>query len=588
MGFISMSVKLAETAGFCMGVKRAVDMVLDIAQRKGQENIYTYGPLIHNPQTVEILTGRGIIPIQNIDEISATDTGATIIIRAHGISPQERKKIREKGLRIIDATCPKVAHVQAIIRKHASRDYTILIIGDGDHPEVNGLLGHAHGNGIVIDGINDVDRLPPLKKVCVVAQTTQNMDEFNEIVSCIRERFPDTVVFDTICDSTEKRQAEVKRLASETDAVFIIGGRNSANTRRLAGISELQGKPTFHIETAEELNQISIREFERVGVSAGASTPNWIIDRVVDSITSKQSEKKEKVKWLFRFWVFMVKTDMYSSVGAGCLSLASALLQSLPVNFLNILITSFYVYAMHTLNRLINRKSSTIIGSFREESYRRHENVYTSMAILSMLLALTCAYLAGIRAFILLLLVSVFGVLYNLTILPRKLRFASLKDIPGSKNISMALAWAVVASVLPGIVDSLSVTPGMIVAFLFTFGVVFVRSAMSDILDIQSDRLLGKETIPVLIGKEITQTLLLVILFLLGILLVMAHPFGWTSTLSYALLISVFFIWISFKLYDRRAAFSGVVLEGILETTYVLAGLGALLWFVITERVCLR
>ena len=583
-----MSVKLAETAGFCMGVKRAVDMVLDIAQRKGKENIYTYGPLIHNPQTVEILTRRGIIPIQNIDEIGATDTGATIIIRAHGISPQERKKIKEKGIRIIDATCPKVAHVQAIIRKHASRDYTILIIGDGDHPEVNGLLGHAHGKGIVIDGINDVDRLPPLEKVCVVAQTTQNMDEFNEIVSRIRERFPDTVVFDTICDSTEKRQAEVKRLAAETDAVFIIGGRNSANTRRLAGISELQGKPTFHIETAEELNQISIRGFERIGVSAGASTPNWIIDRVVDSIAGAQSGKAKKVKWLFKFWVFMVKTDMYSSVGAGCLSLASALLQSLPVNFLNILITSFYVYAMHTLNRLINRKSSTIIGSFREESYRRHENVYISMATLSMLLALTCAYLVGIRVFILLLLVSVFGALYNLTILPRKLRFTSLKDLPGSKNISMALAWAVVASVLPGIVDSLSVTPGMIVAFLFTFGVVFVRSAMSDILDIQSDRLLGRETIPVLIGKETTQTLLLGILVLLGILLVVAHPFGWTSTLSYALLISVFFIWISFKLYDRRAAFSGVVLEGILETSYILAGLSALLWFFVTKQVCLK
>jgi (E)-4-hydroxy-3-methyl-but-2-enyl pyrophosphate reductase len=580
-----MSVKLAETSGFCMGVKRAVDMVLDMAQRKGKENIYTYGPLIHNPQTVKILTRRGIIPIQNIDEISATDTGATIIIRAHGISPQERKKIKEKGIRIIDATCPKVAHVQAIIRKHASQDYTILIIGDGDHPEVNGLLGYAHGKGIVIDSVNDVDRLPPVDKVCVVAQTTQNMDEFNEIVSRVRKRFPDTVVFDTICDSTEKRQAEVKRLAAEMDAMFIIGGRNSANTRRLARISELQGKPTFHIETAEELNEISISGYERVGVSAGASTPNWIIDRVVDGITGEQSEKREKVKWFFKLWVFTVKTDIYSAIGAGCLSLASMLLQRIPVNILNIIITSLYVYAMHTLNRLINRKSSTIIGSFREESYRRHENVYVSMAILSMVLALTCSFLAGMRAFILLFLVSVFGVLYNMRILPRNFRFASLKDLPGSKNTSMALAWAVVASVLPQIESSLSVTPGMIVAFLFTFAVVFIRSAMSDILDMQSDRLLGKETIPVLIGKEKTQTLLQGILLSLVVLLVMAYPFGWTPSLSYALLISLFFIWIYFKLYDRRAAFSGVVLEGILETNYILAGLSALLWLFLTHYV---
>jgi (E)-4-hydroxy-3-methyl-but-2-enyl pyrophosphate reductase len=580
-----MSVKLAETAGFCMGVKRAVDMVLDIAQRKGKENIYTYGPLIHNPQTVEILMKRGIIPIQNIDDIEASDKGATIIIRAHGISPHERKKIKDKGIRIIDATCPKVAHVQTIIRKHASQDYAILIIGDGDHPEVNGLLGYARGKGIVIDSLNDVDHLPPLNKVCVVAQTTQNIDEFNEIVSRIKERSPETVVFDTICDSTEKRQAEVKRLASETDAMFIIGGQNSANTRRLAKISEIQGKQTFHIETAEELNQIAINGYERIGVSAGASTPNWIIDRVVDSITGQQNEKRERVNWILKCWIFTVKTDIYSSIGAGCLSLVSMLLQGLPVNILNIVITSLYVYAMHTLNRLINRKSSTIIGSFREESYRRHENIYVSMAILSMLLSLICSFLVGMRVFILLFLVSVFGVLYNMTILPRTFRFTSLKDVPGSKNISMALAWAVVAAVLPQIAINLSITPGMIVAFLFTFSLVFIRSAMSDILVIQSDRLLGRETIPVLIGKKKTQMLLQGILFSLVVLLVVAHLFYWTPSLSYALLISVFFIWIYFKLYDRRAAFSGVVLEGILETNYILAGLSAVFWLILTYYV---
>ncbi|MCX5843034.1 MAG: 4-hydroxy-3-methylbut-2-enyl diphosphate reductase, partial [Deltaproteobacteria bacterium] len=134
-----MGVKLAKTAGFCMGVRRAVDMVLDIAQRKGKENIYTYGPLIHNPQTIELLRSRGVIPITDVDEIDASGKASTIIIRAHGISPEERKKIKEKGIRIIDATCPKVAHVQAIIKKHVSLDYTVVIIGDMEHPEVNGL-----------------------------------------------------------------------------------------------------------------------------------------------------------------------------------------------------------------------------------------------------------------------------------------------------------------------------------------------------------------------------------------------------------------------------------------------------------------
>ncbi len=564
-----------------MGVRRAVDMVLDIAQRKGTEKVYTYGPLIHNPQTIELLRTRGIIPINRIEDIDGSDKDSTIIIRAHGVSPEERNRIKEKGIKIIDATCPKVAHVQAIIKKHVSLDYTVLIIGDREHPEVNGLLGYAYGRGIVVGSDREVEALPDLDKVCVVAQTTQNMDEFVEIVGRIKARFPDTVVFDTICDSTEKRQAEVKSLAAEMDAIFIVGGRNSANTKRLARISELQGKPTFHIETADELKGIPINRYEGIGVSAGASTPNWIIDRVVDSIGSLQSENGRKVKKLFKLWVFTVKTDIYSALGAGCLSLASMLLQRLDVNILNILTSSLFVYAMHTLNRIIDRKTSSIIGSFREESYRRHEKAYIAAALVSILLALASSFLAGINAFILLLLISTFGVLYNAKVLPEGWRFKSLKDLPGSKNISMAAAWAVVAAVLPRFEIGLTPAPGMIVAFLFTFGIVFVRSAMSDILDIQSDRLIGRETIPVLIGEKRTQILLKGILILLSMLLVISSYSGWTSSVGFALLPCIFFVWIYSKLYDRRSAFSGVVQEGILETVYILAGLSSLIWLVL-------
>lgn len=561
-----------------MGVRRAVDLVLDIAQHKGKENVYTYGPLIHNPQTVELLRTRGIIPISHVDDIDDSRKGSTIIIRAHGISPEERKKIKEKGFKIIDATCPKVAHVQAIIKKYVSLGYTVLIVGDREHPEVNGLLGYAYGKGIVIGSAEEIEKLPFLKKVCVVAQTTQSMDEFIDIVDRIKAKFSDTVVFDTICDSTEKRQAEVKHLAEEMNAIFIVGGRNSANTKRLVRISEFQGKPTFHIETVDELKKIPINHYEKIGISAGASTPNWIIDRVFDSITSHQSEKSKRVRKIFKFWMFTVKTDIYSAVGAGCLSLANMLLQRLDVNILNIMITSFYVYAMHALNRIIDRKTSTIIGSFREESYRKHEKTYIFVAIACMFLALICSSISGINAFILLSLVSALGVLYNTRILPEGWRFKSLKDFPGSKNISTAMAWAAVAALPPQLEISLAVTPGMAVAYLFTFGIVFVCSAISDTLDVQSDRLIGRETIPVLIGEKRAQILLKRILFLLFILLVISGFLKWTSSVSFALLTCIFFVWIYFKLYDRKSAFSGVVQGGILETTYILAGLSSLVW----------
>ena len=572
-----MGVKLAKTAGFCMGVKRAVDMVIDMARQKGREIIYTYGPLIHNPQTVELLRKRGIVPIGSLDEIDCTPAGAVMVVRAHGISPAERMKIKEKGFRIIDATCPKVAHVQAIIRKHAAAGFTVLIAGDREHPEVNGLLGFAGEAGIVLDAPEEVERLPELAKVCIVAQTTQNMDEYAAIVRGIRKRFPDAVVFDTICDSTEKRQTEIKALAAGTDAVFVVGGRNSANTRRLAELAKLQGKPAFHIETADELRRIDIKPYRRIGVSAGASTPNWLIDRVADHLTGRQGKKEELLRHLFRIWVFAVRTDIYSAAGAGCLSLTAMLLQGLRVNPLHILTASLYVYSMHVLNRFINRKASSI-SSFREESYLLHERIYVTLAGVSMILALGASLIAGRAPFILLFVISLSGVLYNTNILPSGWRFQSLKDIPGSKNIATAVAWGAVAALLPRLETGLAPAPGLVVAFFFTAALVFIRSALSDILGIQSDRLIGLETIPVLIGEGRTFLLLQGISGLLFVLLLAASPAGWTTPLSFVLLSSVFYIWICFKLYDRRSGFSGVVMEGLLESSYIVAGVSALLW----------
>ncbi len=578
-----MSVVLARTAGFCMGVKRAVDLVLDMTRHKGTEPIYTYGPLIHNPQTVELLKKRGIIPVSGLEGIASCRPGATLVVRAHGISPQERKAIREKGLKIVDATCPKVGHVQAIIRKHAARDYAILIIGDENHPEVNGLLGYAYGRGIAINSMEDVRRLPGLEKVCVVAQTTQNTDIFMALVDAVKARFPDTVVFNTICDSTEKRQSEIKQMASETDAIVVVGGRNSANTMQLARLSELSGTSTFHIETADELNDTAIDRFSRIGVTAGASTPNWIIDRVVDDISDRQSRVHKPAPGPFQAWLWTIRTDVYSALGAGCLSLVGMVLQGFPVHLLNMLTTALFVYAIHTLNRLTNREKTSILGSFREESYRRHSNRYFVSAAAALLLSLSIAFVIGPAPFVLLFVISGLGVLYNLNVLPETWRFRSLKDLPGSKNVSMALAWAAVAALLPRIEAGFALTPGVIVAFLFTFTLVFIRSALSDILDMQSDRFIGRETIPVLIGRKRTLVLLKGITGTLFAALLPAFFAGWTSPLALILLICLFYIWICFSLCDRRAAFSAAVLEGLLETNYIIAGLGAVAWLVATR-----
>jgi 4-hydroxy-3-methylbut-2-enyl diphosphate reductase len=577
-----MGIKLAETAGFCMGVRRAVDIVLDIARVKGDEKIYTYGPLIHNPQTVELLKQRGIIPIDNIDDVD----GGTIIIRAHGISLEARQKIEEKGMKIVDATCPRVIRVQSIIKKYTTRGYTVLIVGDREHPEVIGLLGYSSGKGIVISNKDEIDTLPELDKVCIVAQTTQNSGEYEELTRKIKKRFPSATAFNTICDSTEKRQAEIDTLASDMDAMIVVGGKNSANTKRLAMISEEHGTPTFHIETAEELKKTGINGYNNIGVSAGASTPNWIIDRVIDYITQyrEQGNQKELARF-YKLWVFAVRTDIYSAVGAGFLSLVGTYVQNLKMNILNILIAALYVFSMHTINRLRDKKFGRTKGSFREESYVRHSNVYLSIGLVSLILALLFSFMNGLAPFALLFFISLLGLLYNIRVFPQEWSLKKIGDIPGSKTLFIALAWAIVTVIIPQIEVSLKIHSSTVVAFMFVFSVVFAKSALSDMIDIQSDRLVGRETIPVVIGEDNTKKLLAGISVLMGIVLVGSFSERYTSSLSLALLVSVFYIWICINLCVKRTRFPGVVVEGFLETNFIIAGLSTCSWIIVMKYV---
>ena len=566
-----------------MGVRRAVDIVLEIARHGNGHHIYTYGPLIHNPQTIELLKSRGITPVDSVNQIP-DQKNAILIIRAHGIAPDERKIIKESDIRIVDATCPKVGYVQAIIKKHSAMNYTVVIVGDKEHPEVDGLLGYTGGRGITIGTPEDVYKMPLLSKVCVVAQTTQDSEDYKNIVEKIKDLYPHAIVFNTICSSTEQRQAEVIDMSREMDAMFVVGGKNSANSRRLADLAAKQNTPTFHIETSTEIGNINLDPYDRIGVSAGASTPNWTIDRVLDRISEGQNRKLKKVGSLLNFWMLAIKTDFYSALGAGCLSLACMVLQNIPISISSIMIASFFTYAMHVLNRLISRKPPVgFIGSFREETYLRHEKFYLYSAIVCVVASLALALSIGIIPFTVLFVMAFAGILYNMKIMPVGWRFQSLKDLPGSKNIFMAIAWGVVTAVIPSWNKDYSIHSGLIIAFVFTFGAVFIRSAMSDILEIQSDKLIGRETIPVLFGKTPTITLLKIISLILLVLLIISNPAGWTSSLSFYLISCILYIWICFQLCDRKSGFSGAVMEGLLETSYIIVGLSVLVWFFVRK-----
>lgn len=274
-----MEIVVARSAGFCMGVRRAVEMARKAAAEERGE-VFTNGPLIHNPQALEKLRREGVIQLADDEAVPH----ATVIVRAHGIPPQTRDRLQREAAQVIDATCPKVATIQQKIAEYSREGCPVVIAGDADHPEVAGLLGYACGLAHVVSSAAEVDSLPPLQRVLLVAQTTQDEEIFEEIRQRLLARFPGTQAQSTICQSTHRRQTEVRKMAGEVDAMVVIGGLNSANTCRLAEICRHLGTTAYHVETAEELPLVELRRLNKVGVTAGASTPSEIIQEVVEQL----------------------------------------------------------------------------------------------------------------------------------------------------------------------------------------------------------------------------------------------------------------------------------------------------------------
>ncbi len=276
-----MKIIVAKTAGFCWGVSRAIDLVMKAAN-EGHNPIYTDGALIHNPQVLKVLEGSDIHVSSDVDSISE----GTIAIRAHGITPQRRTHLKEKGLKIVDATCPHVGGIQGIVKKHAHEGYSIVIVGERGHPEVIGLLGFTQGRGYLIDVDEDINHLPvlPPDKVCIVAQSTQSRARLHEVTEKIRQIYPEALMFDTLCDVTADRQDEILAMAKEVNLMIVVGGKNSGNTQRMADLSREAGIKTFHIETEAEISAVDVEGYDVIGLTAGASTPDWMIKRVYQKL----------------------------------------------------------------------------------------------------------------------------------------------------------------------------------------------------------------------------------------------------------------------------------------------------------------
>lgn len=270
---------VAPNAGFCFGVKRAVKMAEEATEKFKGSRIFTLGPIIHNPQEVNRLRERGVKPLEGED----LREGDTVIIRSHGVPPEKERALRDKGVNLIDATCPYVKAVHEAVCQLVEEGYFVVIVGEKNHPEVIGTLGYLResgGEGIVVEDLDDLKEAYKHERVGVVSQTTQNERFFKEVVGELSLWVKELKVINTICNATSVRQEDVYQIAPNVDVMIIIGGKNSGNTRRLHSISKSLNPNSYHIEVPEELKPEWFKGAKRVGITAGASTPDWIIERV--------------------------------------------------------------------------------------------------------------------------------------------------------------------------------------------------------------------------------------------------------------------------------------------------------------------
>ena len=275
-----MEITVAKSAGFCFGVQRAVDSVYkELEENSGK--IYTFGPIIHNEQVVEDLNKKGIEVIDTVEQLKEIKEG-TVVIRSHGVAKEIYDVLEQQKLKMVDATCPFVKKIHNIVLDESNNGKTIIIIGNDNHPEVEGIKGWVNGEVIVINKEEQIEKLslPEQTKACIVSQTTFNHNKFKYLVEIIRKKGYDITVVNTICNATHVRQVEAQKISSKVDGMIVIGGKNSSNTQKLYDICRNECENTFYVQTVKDLNLHELKSLESIGITAGASTPKNIIEEV--------------------------------------------------------------------------------------------------------------------------------------------------------------------------------------------------------------------------------------------------------------------------------------------------------------------
>jgi (E)-4-hydroxy-3-methyl-but-2-enyl pyrophosphate reductase len=519
-----MKIIVAKTAGFCMGVKRAVDLAIENGHTV-QNGLKTVGPLIHNRQTIDMLRQHGVA------ELDKNDTGVaptTLLIRAHGIPPEMERDFSERGHTIIDGTCPKVKTVHRVIARYRSLGYRIIIAGDAGHAEVIGLLGYAGPDAVLIHSPDEIGPLPEAKKNCLVSQTTFDRAVFDDIAAAFRKRFTgdEAVVKKTICAATDQRQAETETLARQVDALIVVGGKESANTKRLAEIARGAGTPTQLVETEEEIDWNALTKCKVVGITAGASTPNWMIKRIADYLQfMDQTLERTAGNLARRLLDSLANLNIFVSLGAVSVYYASCRLQGYRFSLIGGTLAFLYFLSMYLWNSVTSIESTQHLGISRYRFYHAYKNLLFGAAAACIITLLAVSFAIGKPLFWLMLFASVSGSVYHATIVPKSLRrifpYERLKDIPTSRDLFVALAWGTVLTFIPQALNGrFSPNALTFACFGWYFILAFLRSLIFDLRDIEGDRILGRETLITIVGERRARRAINLIIILCIVLLI--------------------------------------------------------------------
>lgn len=572
-----MKVIVAKTAGFCWGVKRAMDAVLEASLRNDGRTVQTLGPLIHNPQALALIGQRGVAVAETPDQVR----NGTVVIRAHGIPIQDLRGLKErqaKGeLKIVNATCPEVAKVHNKIKKWSPKGYFTVILGSHGHAESVAHRSFADSGSVIVATMAEAEALTDeqLKKVLVVAQTTFTVKDYHTITDYLRARAGDGVFENTICEDTWMRQDEAKGLAQTVDTVIVVGGKASSNTKHLAELAHHYGKPVQYVETAAELDLGAFTGRETVGVLAGASTPTWLVDEVVDVLEQLGDGPS---RWR-SFLQAAFGSSSLMAVGAGLMTLGVHKWLGLPLGWRYPLLTVAYVLAMYLLTPFLDPLGLGAKGPARARFLERNRTVLLASAMVALILTLGLAASLGLKALAVAVGASLVGAAY-------KLRFHvdgrewSLRHIPGSKDVVVALALATVSVIMP-VWQEGRIWDLRAFAAMFLVGVLaFVRTVIYEIRAMQNDQIIGKETLPILMGKTATKGVLITLLgtLLAGTLWLtfenrhQGHPLAVAVVLVICAAYPVLYLW----LYHERFTAGKTRFELSVDLSFYLVGLLAL------------